>query len=110
MVRAFSPRRAQAPGPSDDDPDRQAGSDRDRRLDIERAPDDLLSDLPEALRGALAQSWMRAPSLLLALAFEPMLSSVERIAALNGMPQWLSTSSSSPAYPSGSAPDSSACR
>jgi hypothetical protein len=42
---------------------------------------------------------MRAPSLLLAPASEPILSSVERIAALNSMLQWLSTSSSSPAYP-----------
>ena len=41
----FSPIGLEHQVPVDDDPDREAGSDRDRRLDIERAPDDLLSDL-----------------------------------------------------------------
>ena len=106
----FSPIGLEHQVPVDDDPDREAGSDRDRRLDIERAPDDLLSDLVEALRGALAQSRGEGALVIVAPASKPMLSSVKRIAAFNSILQWLSTSSSSPAYPSGSAPDSSACR
>ncbi len=58
----------------------------------------MLFDAPSRI------AWARLFSRLLVPASAPMLSSVERTAALNSMPQWLSTSSSSPTYPSVLAP------
>ena len=81
----FSPKGLEHQVPVDDDPDREAGSDRDRRLDIERAPDDLLSDLVEALRGALAQSRGEGALVIVGAGFRTYAGSVERIAALNSM-------------------------
>ena len=39
----------------DHDADREARADGDRRLDVQRPPDDLLADLTEALRRPLAK-------------------------------------------------------
>ena len=80
----------------DDHAHRKSGPDRQRRLDVEIAADDLLTGLVDALGSALRKAWTRAFSLLLRAGLRSDAEQVERTAALNSVPQWLSTSSSSP--------------
>ena len=89
----------------DQDPDLEPWTYGKRRLDVQATADHLLAGLVQGVGRPLAKS-LDQPVLVVA---RPDLGSPtprieDRAAALNNWPQWLSTPSSSPAFPAGSAP------
>jgi hypothetical protein len=84
--------------------------DRDRRLDLERAPDDLLSDLAEALRGALAQSLDQGALVIVGAGLRTYAEQRREDCGLEQHAPMVVDLIFESSAPSGSAPESFACR